>query len=76
MPAKQAEANFVVLQAKSLNQLKGHGIGLHGQADVYHFAMQDLDAISNYLDEKPYLFGDQINTFDTAIVPVVAFYAD
>ncbi|TCT13024.1 glutathione S-transferase [Bibersteinia trehalosi] len=72
MPAEQAEAIFAALQEKSLNQLKGHGIGLHSQSDVYRFAMQDLDAISDYLGEKAYLFGDEISSADVAVVPVVA----
>ncbi|MBF0784242.1 glutathione S-transferase family protein [Muribacter muris] len=72
MPSEQAEEIFTALQSKVMSQMQGHGIGLHNLAEVYQLASADLDAISDYLGEKNYLFGDEITSADVAIVPVVA----
>ncbi|OOF66357.1 glutathione S-transferase family protein [Rodentibacter sp. Ppn85] len=72
MPSEQAEQTFLMLQANVLNQMQGHGIGRHSLEEVYQLGFVDLDAISDYLAEKNYLFGDEITLADVSIVPIVA----
>ncbi|MDG2954819.1 glutathione S-transferase family protein [Bisgaard Taxon 10/6] len=72
MPAEQAEQIFAMLQNNVMNQMQGHGIGRHSLDEVYHFAFMDVDAISDYLGEKNYLFGNEISSADVAIVPIIA----
>jgi glutathione S-transferase len=72
VPSEQAEEIFAVLQANVIKQMQGHGIGRHSLDEIYRLGFADLDAISDYLGHKSYLFGDEITSADVAIVPVIA----
>ena len=72
MPTEQAEAIFAQLQANVSAQMHGHGIGRHSLEEVYQFGYTDLDAISDYLGEKAFFFGDTLTSVDLSIAPVVA----
>ena len=72
VPSEQAEEIFAVLQANVIKQMQGHGIGRHSLDEIYRLGFADLDAISDYLGHKSYLFGDEITSADGAIVPVIA----
>jgi glutathione S-transferase len=46
-------------------QLLGHGMGRHTVEEIYALGCADLDALSRFLDDKPYFLGDRPTTLDT-----------
>lgn len=49
-----------------------HGIGRHAPEQMYDFARRDLQALSDLLADKPYLFGEQPSRYDCTAVSFVA----
>ena len=52
--------------------LNGHGISRHDAKDIYAFGAQDLDALSQFLGEKSYMFGDEPTSLDAIAYPIIA----
>lgn len=46
-------------------QLYERGIGRHSYDDIVAMGIADIDAITQFLDDKPFFFGDSPVTFDT-----------
>ena len=44
--------------------LNGHGIGRHTRDEVYAIGKRDIQAISDFLDDKPFLMGEQVTSLD------------
>lgn len=42
----------------------GHGVGRHNSDEIYDFGKKDLKALSEYLAEKPYFFGEEPHLLD------------
>ncbi|KAG8200168.1 hypothetical protein JTE90_024953 [Oedothorax gibbosus] len=42
----------------------GHGVGVHNSEEIYEFGKKDLKALSEYLAEKPYFFGEEPHLLD------------
>lgn len=42
----------------------GHGLGRHTSEEIYEFGKKDLKALSEYLAEKPYFFGEEPHLLD------------
>ncbi|XP_015929788.1 failed axon connections [Parasteatoda tepidariorum] len=42
----------------------GHGVGRHNSDEIYEFGKKDLKALSEYLAEKPYFFGEEPHLLD------------
>jgi len=45
-------------------QIHGHGIGRHSQEEIFQLGRTDLDAISDFLADKPYFMGDKPTSLD------------
>jgi glutathione S-transferase len=45
----------------------GHGMGRHTRAEIEKLAVRDLDAISGFLGEKPFLFGPEPHAADATV---------
>lgn len=71
VPEDAREQVFAQVQAGVKAELDGHGIGRHSPADIYAFGCADLDAISDYLGDKPFFFGDKITSLDAALAPII-----
>lgn len=56
-----------MIQKKMQQDLHGQGMGRHSREEIYHFANQDLKALSDYLGDKPYLMGDTPSSVDAAL---------
>ncbi|XP_002739473.1 failed axon connections homolog [Saccoglossus kowalevskii] len=54
------------------NNLHAHGIGRHSKDEIYRIAQDDLKAISQYLGEKTYFFGDSPTTVDATLFGILA----
>ncbi len=52
-------------------QLTQQGIARHSRDDIIAIARRDLQALSDLLGDKPYLFGDTMTTADLAMFSVV-----
>ena len=52
--------------------LWGHGMGRHTAAEMQALAAPDLDALADFLADKPYLMGDEPCGADAAVFPMVA----
>lgn len=73
-------------------QLQGHGLGRHPREEILRRAAQDLQALSDWLGDKPFFMGDAPTTLDasayaflanayeapieTALKPLVAHHAN
>ena len=47
--------------------LRGQGLGRHSHQELTQLAIRDLDALSSFLGDKPYLMGDQPCGADAAV---------
>ncbi|WP_043112216.1 glutathione S-transferase family protein [Solimonas flava] len=47
-------------------QLKGHGLGRHPRAEILRRAAQDVQALADWLGERPYFMGAQPTTLDAS----------
>lgn len=41
-----------------------HGIGRHTKEEIYQFGMEDIQALSDYLDSKSFILGERMTTVD------------
>ena len=53
-------------------QLTGHGLGRHTQREVYSIARKDLQALSDYLDTKPFVMGQEPSLVDASAFGLMA----
>lgn len=44
-----------------------HGMGRHTPEEIYQFGINDIEAISDYLNDKPFFFGEQVSVIDAVI---------
>ncbi|MGB7396277.1 MAG: glutathione S-transferase family protein [Candidatus Macondimonas sp.] len=45
-------------------QLWGHGTRRHKPEEIFELGFEDIDAVSNFLENKPYLLGETPTSFD------------
>ncbi len=57
-----------MVQRKIKRDLEGQGLGRHSRQSIYEFAAGDIDALANYLGDKPYFMGDQVSTVDAVLL--------
>jgi glutathione S-transferase len=63
--ARKFVFSMVVKQVKSA--LHGQGMGRHEVAEIHEFGAADLQAISDYLDDKNFFFGNEPASIDATI---------
>lgn len=56
---------------KVRRDLFGQGLGRHSEAEIAQFAIRDMDAISAFLDDKPWLMGETPCGADAAVWSMV-----
>lgn len=61
----------VIAQRQVKSAMQGHGIGRHSVEDIYAFGAADLQALSDYLDDKPYMCGETPTSLDATVYPVI-----
>ena len=67
LPLADQQAGLAGLRQTLKAQLHHHGMGRHSAADVHRIGMADLEAVSDFLGDKPFLFGEQPTTADAAV---------
>jgi glutathione S-transferase len=60
----------------TLKQLRGHGLGRHPPAEIYRRGVQDLEALSDFLAGKSFMFGDRPTSLDATVFAFVANVLD
>ncbi len=63
---------YKALQRTVLKQLDGQGLGRHEKEAIYLLAEQDLQALSDFLGERRYFFGDSATLLDHALYAVTS----
>jgi glutathione S-transferase len=64
---------FVTAVVDSLSgELRGHGMGRHNAQEVENIGKTDLIALSDFLDENPYLLGEEPTSYDATVYSFVA----
>lgn len=48
------------------------GIGRHRPGEIYAMARHDLEAVANYLGDRPFLMGEQLTTIDAVAYAFIA----
>lgn len=69
-PIRGALATYV--QRKTERDLKGHGLGRHSEDAINRRATQDIAAIAEHLNVKPYFMGDKPTAIDATVYAFVA----
>ena len=72
--ASQRKRNlFVSMFQRSLKaQLEGQGMGRHKKDEIYSIARKDLQTLSDYLDAKPFVMGQDPTLVDASVFGFLA----
>ncbi len=60
-----------VLRKGVLKSLDGHGLGRHSEGEIYSIGCRDLVALSGFLSDKPFFFGDRPTILDASAYAIV-----
>ncbi len=60
-----------VLRKNVQKSLNGHGMGKHSAEEIYAIGARDLIALSGFLSDKPFFFGDQPTLLDASAYATV-----
>ncbi len=60
-----------VLRKGVQKSLDGHGMGRHSDGEIYSIGCRDLVALSGFLSDKPFFFGDRPTILDASAYAVV-----
>lgn len=56
------------------SQLEGHGMGRHSGPEITQIICEDIQALSDFLGDKPFFMGDQPTTLDATVYGYIANY--
>lgn len=71
-PEEAHDAVVAGFREQILAGYRGHGIGRHTSEEVHQIGAADLEAVSMFLADKPFFFGDKPSSVDAAALGVVA----
>lgn len=63
-----------LVRRKIARDLRGHGMGLHRNEDIWEMGRQDLSALSHLLGDQPYVFGLEPTTIDASVFGLVVMF--
>ncbi|MGV6987713.1 glutathione S-transferase family protein [Testudinibacter sp. P80/BLE/0925] len=66
-PSEMKPVIAAAMRENVRNEMHGHGIGRHSAAQIYAFAIGDIEAVLTYLGDKPFFFGNTPTTIDATI---------
>src|SRR5262245_27298358 len=61
-----------VIRKKVRRDLYGHGIGRHTREEIYEIGKKDLLALSDFLENKKFFFGDKVSSLDATAYAFIA----
>lgn len=53
-----------IARRRVIDKLNKHGLGKHTDAEIFEIGTRDLTALSDFLSDKAYFFGNQASSFD------------
>ncbi len=62
----------VVVRSGIRKQIHGHGMGRHTEEEIYSLGKKDLNALSDFLDDKLYFMGDTPTSLDASAFGLLA----
>lgn len=74
--AAQADAMVDGIRKRVLEQMQAHGIGLHTDEEIHQLGGQDVTAVSDFLGDKPFFFGDRPTSADATVYAYLAQLLD
>lgn len=63
-----------LVRRKIARDLKGHGISLHRDEEIWQMGRQDLSALSALLGERPFFYGAEPTTTDAIVFGLVVMF--
>lgn len=72
LPEPVYEQIIAQSRAGMLEQLRGHGMGRHSPDEIRSFGKAEIGAISDFLGDKPFFFGEAPTTADATVYAYVA----
>lgn len=64
LPPEVREDIVEGIKKSMAQQIIGHGMGRHTEEEIFRLGIQDLAALSNFLDKRPFLMGEVPTTLD------------
>lgn len=55
-----------------VSEMRGQGMGRHGEAEIYAIARRDVDAVADFLADKPYMLGATPTSLDATAYAFLA----
>lgn len=55
-----------------LGEMRGHGMGRHSEAEIHAIARRDVDAVADFLADKPYMLGPLPTSLDATAYAFLA----
>ncbi len=74
LPALVRPVAIRLVRRKIARDLRGHGISLHRDEDIWRMGRQDLSALSRLLGEQPFFFGAEPTTTDATVFGLVVMF--
>ena len=72
MPAPMRQLVPMLVRRNMRRQLWDHGLGRHSRDEIMTLGIADLDAVADFLGDKPFLMGDQATTVDATAYAFLA----
>ncbi len=74
LPAPIRPVVIRLTRRKMNRDLRGHGLALHRDEDIWEMGRQDLTALSLLLGDQPYFFGDEPTTTDATVFGLLVMF--
>ena len=74
LPALARPVVTRLVRRKIARDLRGHGIALHRDEEIWQMGRQDLSALSGLLGEQPFFFGAEPTTIDAIVFGLVVLF--
>ena len=72
LPAPIRAIAIPVIRRKIRNALRAQGMGRHARAEIDRLGARSIDAIADYLGDKPFFMGAEPTAADATLYPCVA----
>jgi glutathione S-transferase len=72
IPTGVRQVLAAVIQRKNRRDLHGQGLGRHSEEEINRRAAQDIAALAEYLNVKPYFMGDKPTSIDASVYAFLA----
>ncbi|TNG92891.1 glutathione S-transferase family protein [Pasteurellaceae bacterium USgator11] len=71
-PEEMRAAIAAAMRENVRQEMHGHGIGRHSQAQIYAFAQADIEALLGYMGDNAFFFGNEPTGIDATIAGLFA----